>query len=425
MNKTLFDDSKATNRLAEKMRASDIIDFVGQKHILSDNSQLKKAIINDNLTSCIFYGPPGVGKTTLANIIEKNTRHDFYKLSAVLSGVSDAKAVIAKAVSNRAIGIKTILFLDECHRWSKTQSDSVLEHVEKGDIIFIGSTTENPYISLTKALLSRCSIYEFKKIDIDDIVAYLNKTIKDRKNGLGNYDIEISADAITYIAEISNGDLRTALNILESCILYVPYDKSGKQIIQKRDIEHVSQKRDYSISKDQFYDVLSAYCKSLRGSDSNAAIYYARLLIEAGIDPLILFRRLIVHSSEDVGMADPNALVVATSAMTAFKSIGLPEGLIPMINAIIYVCEAPKSNSVIKAKYKVDDIVKNRPDYNVPSYLRDRSYVLDKENLGEYKYPHDYENGIVDQQYLPDSLKDEEIYQPSNIGFESKIKKKG
>ncbi|MDE5549078.1 MAG: replication-associated recombination protein A, partial [Clostridia bacterium] len=312
-------------------------------------------------------------------------------------------------------GINTYLLLDECHRWNKAQSDCMLEAIEKGHIVFIGSTTENPFVSMTRAIVSRCRIFEFKPLSDNDIKKVLARAIIDKSKGLGNMNLSVSDDALNHFVWASDGDLRNALNALELAAKSTDPDENGIINVDITVAEQSSQKKSMSIDESMYYDMLSAFCKSLRGSDSDAALYWAERLIQAGCDPMLILRRLIVHSSEDVGMADPQALVVATSAMTAYQNIGLPEGKIPMYNAIIYVCEAPKSNSVVMAKGAVEDVVANRKDDKVPMYLMDKNYKTQK--ISGYKYPHDY-GGWVEQQYLPDSLKDERFYNPSTNGFE-------
>ena len=412
----------ATNEskpLAERMRPKTLDEFVGQSHVVGKGCLLRRAISADKLGSCIFYGPPGTGKTTLANIIANTTKSNFVQLNAVSSGVADAKKVIEDAKNTLEMyGKKTILMLDECHRWNKAQSDCVLAAIEQGYIIFIGSTTENPYVNMTRAIVSRCRIFEFHKLDNDAVESFLRHALADKTNGLGNLDIDIDDDALEHIVWTADGDLRTALNALELAVLTTPADNNG---IIKVDIgiaEQSIQRKALSIDESDYYDIISAFCKSLRGSDADAALYWAERLIDAGCDPLLIARRLVVHSSEDVGMADPMALVVATSALTAYEHLGMPEGKIPLYNAIIYVCEASKSNSTINALNRVEALVRHHKDDNVPSYLRDRNYKVEK--LEEYKYPHDF-GGWVEQQYLPDSLKDERIYEPLSNGYEGKL----
>ena len=342
--------AQASKPLAERMRPASLDDFFGQKHIVGEGTLLRRAIKTDTLGSCIFYGPPGCGKTTLANIIAATTGGAFVKLNAVSSGVADAKKVIDDAKRRRLIdGVKTYLLLDECHRWNKAQSDCVLSAIEEGYIIFIGSTTENPYIAMTKAIVSRCRIFEFRKLEKREMQDALCRALSDKKNGLGNYNVKLEKDALDHLIWASDGDVRTALNALELAFLTTAADKDGVVRIDLKTAEQSIQKKSLSVDENMYYDMLSAFCKSLRGSDSDAALYWAERLMAAGCDPMLILRRLVVHASEDVGMADPQALVIATSAMYAFEHIGMPEGKIPLCNAIIYVCEASKSPSVVQA----------------------------------------------------------------------------
>lgn len=410
--------------LAERMRPQSLREFLGQSHICEENSLLRRAISLDKVGSCIFWGPPGTGKTTLANVIANSTSGNFVKLNAVSSGVADVKKAVDEASNNlKMFGKKTYLLLDECHRFSKTQSDSLLPAIESGTIIFIGSTTENPYASMTPAIVSRCRVFEFKRLDNETVKKALYKAINDKKRGYGQLDVEIEDEAIEHISAMSAGDLRTAYNALELAVLTTQSDKDGKIKITLKDAEQSIQRKALSYDENSYYDMLSAFCKSLRGSDSDAALYYAHRLIEGGCDPLLLARRLIVHSAEDVGMADPNAMVVATSALTAFQNIGYPEGLIPLSEAIIYVCEAPKSNSVILAMGEAQAMARSSKDDTVPAHLRNSVFADSdaKARSRQYKYPHDY-GGYVDQQYLPDSLKGSVFYRPTDNGFEKEVK---
>lgn len=407
--------------LAERMRPQTLNEFIGQEHIVGEGSLLRRAIAADRLGSCIFYGPPGTGKTTLANIIAKNTNSHFEILNAVSSGVADAKRVIEEA-KNRLMmyGKKTYLLLDECHRWNKAQSDSVLSAIEQGYIVFIGSTTENPYVSMTKAIVSRCRLFEFHSLTDKDVLKALNRAIND-KRGLLDMNVVVEEGALEHLAWASGGDIRTALNALELAAVTTSASADGAIHITKEIAAQSIQKRVLSISDDNYYDMLSAFCKSLRGSDSNAGLYWAMRLIDAGCDPLLIFRRIIAHSAEDVGMANPNALVVATSALTAYEKIGMPEGTLPLAEAIICVCESEKSNSVVIARDEAERAVQTVKKEAVPMYLRDVNYKQEK--ISGYKYPHDY-GGYVEQQYLPDDLKDAKFYVPSDHGYEKVVKER-
>ena len=425
----LFDlngNENVAKPLAERMRANNLNDFIGQKHIVAEGSLLRRAIALDRLGSCIFWGPPGTGKTTLANIISATTNGEFIKLNAVQAGVADVKKAVEQARDTlKMYGKRTYLMLDECHRFNKTQSDSLLPAIEQGTIIFIGSTTENPYASMTPAIVSRCRVFEFKRLSFDDIRGAMVKALCDKRRGLGGYSAQVDEDALNHIANTAGGDLRTAYNALELAVLTTPPLSDGSIHVTLSDAEQSIQKKAMSYNEDAFYDYLSAFCKSLRGSDANAALYYAMRLVEGGCDPMIIARRLVIHSSEDVGMSDPNALVVATSAMYALEKTGYPEGMIPISNAIIYVCEAPKSNTVVMAMDAAKrDTAQVRDDDGVPPYLKDNTFgdKQTKAQSGKYKYPHDYAGGYVEQQYLPDKLKDRIYYTPSDYGFERKVK---
>lgn len=425
----LFDlngNEESAKPLAERMRANNLNEFVGQKHIVAEGCLLRRAIATDRLGSCIFYGPPGTGKTTLANIIASTTHGEFIKLNAVQAGVADVKRAVEVARANlKMYGKRTYLMLDECHRFNKTQSDSLLPAIEQGTIIFIGSTTENPYASMTPAIVSRCRVFEFKSLSEEDIKGALIRAAGDRRKGLGEYNAVIDEDALNHIARVAGGDLRTAYNALELAVLTTSPQADGSVRVSLGDAEQSIQRKALSYNEDSYYDYLSAFCKSLRGSDSDAALYYAMRLIEGGCDPMLVARRLVVHSAEDVGMSDPNAMVVASSAMYILEKTGYPEGLIPLSNAIVYVCEAPKSNSVVTAMNAAKrDAREVRDDEGVPPYLKDNSFGNrpTKAQSGKYKYPHDYAGGYVDQQYLPDKLKDRVYYKPSDYGYERTVK---
>jgi len=422
----LFDLVSETKQipLAERMRPVSIREFVGQSKIAGEKTLLRRAISMDRLGSCIFYGPPGSGKTTLANIIANSTSGAFVKLNAVSSGVADVKKAVDEAVKLKlSTGKKTYLLLDECHRFNKTQSDSLLPSIEKGDIIFIGSTTENPYSSMTPAIVSRCRIFKFEKLSAEDIKNCLNKALIDTEKGLGQYNAIVEDKALEHLVFASGGDLRVAYNALELAVLTTTPNEEGKIIVKVEDAEQSIQKKALSVDTSVYYDMLSAFCKSLRGSSPEGALFYSQRLIQAGCDPLLIARRLVVHASEDVGLANSNALVVAVSALTALQNLGVPEGLIPLSHAIIYVCTSPKSNAVITAMDLAKEDAEKLYSDDVPGHLKNAVYGNEeekKESKG-YKYPHLY-GGYCEQQYLPNSIADHKYYFPTDNGDEKKVK---
>ena len=410
--------------LAQRVRPRTFEEFVGQEHIAKKGSLFRRAIEAGTLGSAIFFGPPGTGKSTLANIIANLDNGIFKKLNAVSSGVADVKKIIDEARKDKSLfSRQTYLLLDECHRWSKAQSDSILPAVEDGTIVFIGTTTESPYHSMTPAIVSRCMVFEFKPLEKKDIVLALKRAIKDER-GFGKSKVNITQQALEHFAWVCGGDLRAALNGLELAFLTTQPDKNGVVNINLEIAENCIQKKALSVDETKFYDILSAFCKSIRGSDPDAALFYAQRLIKAGCDPLIIARRLIAHCSEDIGMADSNALLLANCALYSLKNLGLPEGLLNLSHAIIYACTAEKSNSVLIAMNKAGIMAEKFADSEVPFHLRNHPSTNDTKKI-KYKYPHDF-GGYVSQQYLPDEIKNEVFYVPSKNGKEkSVIIKKG
>ena len=427
---TLFSHNETANApLADRMRPRTLSEFFGQEHIVGPGRLLRRAIEADRLTSCIFYGPPGCGKTTLAGIIARQTNAAFVKMNAVTSGVSDVREELKQAADRRAMyGQPTYLLLDECHRWSKAQSDSILPAMEEGLIRFIGSTTENPMISMTPAIVSRCRIFAFEALTQQDVEKALLRAITDKERGLGAMNPDVDEDALHHIAYIAGGDVRTALNALELAVLTTPTE-NGRIHITLPIAEESIQKPIIRCDDTQFYDMLSAFCKSMRGSDSDAALLWFSRLLYAGADPRMLARRIIAHASEDVGLANPIAMLQAVAAAQALEMVGMPEARLSLSQAIIAVCVSPKSNSVAMAMGAAQADAERGGFSPVPAHLRD-SHYKGNERLGvkteqEYKYPHDYPGHWVAQQYMPDDKVGTRYYFPSDQGHEAKLKPRG
>lgn len=415
--------------LADRMRPKSLDEFIGQSHILGENKLLRRAISSDFLQSLIFYGPSGVGKTSLANIISKSTDAVFVQLNATEAKKSDVVDVIEMA-KKRMVGQsrKTILFIDEIHRFNKGQQDSLLRAVEDGTIIFIGATTENPYFEVNGALLSRSTIFKLEPLTVKEIRDALIVAIDKEYN-----DVSFDLDALEHIANVSNGDLRTAYNALELAIKTTDYncksvDDKPLKIITLEIAEDSIQKRAVRYDKggSEHYNIMSAFSKSLRGGDSTAALYYFARMIKAGEDPKAIVRRLITHSAEDVGMANPQALVITTAAFQALQVIGMPEASLPISEAIIYVAESSKSNSVYIARNKAFHDVEHKELQDIPNHLKDAHYPGAKElGHGEgYLYSHNVPGNWVPQQYAPDNIHGSNYYVPTNNGFEATVKKK-
>lgn len=411
--------------LAYRMRPRTLEEFYGQEEIVGENKLLSRAIKADRLQSLIFYGPPGTGKTSLAQVIANQTEAKFVKLNAVTSGVKDIREVIKKAKSNRSLyNTKTILFIDEIHRFNKSQQDALLPSVENGTLIMIGATTENPYFEVNSPLLSRSRIFRLDKLEREEVYSILKKSLADEERGLGKINVKISNKDLKFIADLADGDARVALNTLELAVLTTPANKDGEIKINKKIIEESMQKKilNYDRSGDNHYDIISAFIKSMRGSDPDAAIYWLARMIVSGEDPKFIARRVVVHAAEDVGMADPTALIIAESAARAVEQIGFPEAKIPLAEAVIYIASAPKSNSVVKAINSAIDYVENNSAGEVPAHLRD-SHYSGAQDLGhglDYKYPHSYPKNYVEQNYLPEKIKDISFYEPGKMGREKK-----
>lgn len=426
---TLFDfaDTKreTTRPLADRMRPSTLDGFFGQAHLLGQGRLLRRAIEADRLTSSIFYGPPGCGKTTLANIIASMTRSAFVRLNAVTSGVQDVREVLKAAADRQTMyGKSTYLLLDECHRWNKAQSDSILPAIEQGVIRFIGSTTENPMIAMTPAIVSRCRVFAFEPLKPEDVEQALNAALRDETMGLGRMHVRMDDDAMRHIVAVANGDVRMALNALELAALTTPTE-NGVIRITLPIAEESIQKPVVRCDDTLFYDMLSAFCKSLRGSDSDAALLWFSRLLYAGADPRLLARRIIAHASEDVGMANPGAMVQAVAAAQALEMIGMPEARLSLTQAIIAVCESPKSNSVVMAMDAAKADAEKGDLGAVPAYLRDTHYT-GHEKLGNgegYLYPHNFEGHYVRQNYMPAGFEHTVYYRPGNLGLEKEIRK--
>ena len=412
--------------LADRMRPRTLDEFVGQSQIVGPGKLLRRAIEADRLTSSIFWGPPGCGKTTLASIIAETTRATFVKLNAVTSGVADVREVLRAAEERlKLYGQPTYLLLDECHRWSKAQSDSILPAIEKGVIRFIGSTTENPMVAMTPAIVSRCRLFHFERLSEEEVCQALNMALRDTERGYGWQEVHMDPDAMRHIAQVANGDARSALNALELAVLTTPMEADGSTHSTLAVAEESIQSRGMQMDESMYYDMLSAFCKSLRGSDSDAALAWFARLNYAGIDPRIIVRRVIAHASEDVGMANPMAMLQAVAAAQALETIGMPEAKLPISQAIIAVCESPKSNSVVMAIDAAMADAARGGFESVPVHLRDTHYK-GAEQLGSgegYQYPHDYPGHYLPQQYAPLEAQGMPYYVPSEQGFEQEIRK--
>ena len=412
--------------LATRMRPATFNAFVGQQHIVGEGRVLRKAIETGKIPSIVLWGPPGSGKTTLAYIIANNTDSQFRAVSATSAGVSDLRRIITEATENRKLyKRKTILFIDEIHRFNKAQQDAILPYVEDGTITLIGATTENPSFEVTSPLLSRAQVLTLKPLNENELRLIIMRALRDRLKGLGTLNVELDSDALSHLIRMSKGDARVALNALEMAALTTPPDAQGKRLISLATIEDAIQRRAlrYDRAGDQHYDIISALHKSMRGSDPDASLYWLARMLEAGEDPLYIARRLVRFASEDVGMADPQALVIAMAAQQAVNFIGMPEGNLALAEATVYLATAPKSNSLYEAYSQIQGEIKRGAADSVPLHLRNPVTPLIKEmGYGKgYKYAHDYPEHFVEQQNLPDSLQGKRFYSPSDQGYEKQI----
>jgi len=414
--------------LADRVRPKTLDEFVGQKHLVGEGKVLRKAIQSDDLVSMIFWGPPGVGKTTLARIIAEETKSDFFSISAVTSGVSDVRKIIDKAEHNRKyLGKRTILFIDEIHRFNKAQQDALLHSVEDGTILLIGATTENPSFEVISPLLSRCRIYKMDPLSEEEIRIIIDRALQ-KDQELRNQRLVFEEGVKEFLIRLSAGDARVALNAIELAAKLAPKAADGSKRINAQIIQEAMQRRTlfYDKKGDYHYDTISAFIKSLRGSDPDAAIYWLARMLEAGEDPKFIARRMIILASEDIGNADPQALVVATSAFTAVDYIGMPEARIVLAQAAAYLAAAPKSNAAYKAIEEAISDVRSTELEPVPLHLRNAPTRL-MEEMGYaagYKYPHNYPGKFVLQDYLPEKLKGKVYYRPSENGYEKEIKER-
>ena len=423
----MIEQNKETSGpLASRMRPTTLDEVVGQQHIVGKDKLLYRAIKADKLSSIIFYGPPGTGKTTLAKVIAHTTSAEFMQINATSAGKKDMEEVVEQAKANQGMyQKKTILFIDEIHRFNKGQQDYLLPFVEDGTIILIGATTENPYFEVNGALLSRSVIFELKKLSADDIKTLIKRALTDKEKGMGAYDAQIDDDALDFLADVSNGDARAALTAIELGVLTTDRAEDGIIHITIDVASECIQKRVISYDKkgDNHYDTISAFIKSMRGSDPDAAVYYLARMLYAGEDVKFIARRIMILASEDIGNADPMAMVVASSAAAAVERVGMPEAQIILSQAVTYMACAPKSNAAYNAISEAMRVVKETKTPPVPAHLQDAHYGA-AEKLGHgvgYKYAHDYPNHYVKQQYLPDGLTDQVFYKPSDIGYEAKI----
>ena len=415
--------------LAARMRPRTLDEFIGQEDIIGPGKLLRRAIEAGEPGSAIFWGPPGSGKSSLAAVIAKTCKSAFENFSAVTSGVADIRRIIEKARERRKLySQQTILFVDEIHRFNKAQQDAFLPHVENGTIILIGATTENPYFEVNSPLISRLRIFCFEQLSSEQVEQIARTALEDKERGLGKWNVVVDDEAMAHLVNIANGDARAVLNALEMAALTVPPDENGRRVVTLQIAEEAIQHRalQYDKDGDNHYDVISAFIKSMRGSDPDAALYWLARMIYAGEDPRFIARRIVIAAAEDVGNADPIALVVATAAAHAVEYVGMPEAQIPLAQATTYLACAPKSNASYTGLIRALKDVAEKPAKPVPIHLRDANYRGASE-LGhgkDYKYPHNYPDHWVEQQYMPDGIKSKPYYEPSDSGREAKIKER-
>lgn len=427
----LFEANKKSAKkspLADRMRPRNLKEFVGQEHLVGPNKILRKFVEKSELVSLIFWGPPGVGKTTLALIIAQSMKAHFISFSAVLSGVKDIRAVIAEAKEQLKFYKKrTILFVDEIHRFNKTQQDAFLHHVEDGTLTLIGATTENPSFEVNAPLLSRCKVLILEQLTKEHLKTIMNNALSNAERGLGNLHVEIEKDAISFIIEHSHGEARFVLNAIESAVMLSEPNQENKRVVTMKIAQESLQQKALRYDKggEEHYNIISAFIKSMRGSDPDAALYWLARMLEAGEDPLFIARRMVIFAAEDIGNAAPGALQVAMAVTEAFRFVGMPEGWIPLAQGVTYLATSPKSNASYKAYRAALKDVKEKGSLEVPYHIRNAPTSLMKEfGYGKgYKYPHDY-GGYTEQSYLPKELQNREYYKPTNNGFDKEIKKR-
>lgn len=416
-------DQNQVAPLAERMRPRTLDEYIGQNHILGHGKLLRRAIEADRVSSLILYGPPGTGKTSLAQVIATKTTSRFVRINAVASGVKDIREIIRQAADDLHLYSKrTLVFCDEVHRFNKGQQDALLPAVEDGTITFIGATTENPFFELNSALLSRSTLFRLELLTPPEIRLGLEHALKDSERGLGRYQVEITSEAWEHWLNYANGDLRRAFNALELAVLTTPPENGIRRISLKIAEESIQQRAiRFDKAGDNHFDIISAFIKSMRGSDPDAALYWLAILLEAGEDPRFIIRRIIVHASEDVGLADPMVMLQAHAAANALEWLGLPEARIPIAQAVLAIATAPKSNSAVESIDRALAYVKKHPTGEVPAHLKDGHYPgAEKLRHGQgYLYPHAYPNHWVEQTYLPQSVQGETFYIPSKMGKES------